>query len=438
MLLRLRLANHRSIRDEAEFSLVSAGLRSASPPGGDWVAATTRVAGIYGANAAGKSTVLDGFRALVTAVRNSATLWSDSPTFPHTPFAFDAGRKREPSTYELDFTVGGVRHSFGYRATGQGVVEEWLYAFPTSRRRTLYERGGDAGIEFGRHLPGDNVRIARALQPTQLYLSLAAANKHPVLHGVRKEIVGRVRFARSEESDRRARLNYVMRLLVDEESLREAEALLSLADFGIAGLRLRDVEFPAGMLDTLRRLLAPVGDVDPTRNGQVDADEFIEQYRKKFHFVHGTDPDDTDHGLPIEEESNGTVSWLLLAVPAMQSIKRGGAFVVDEIDSSLHPRLTATLIDFFKQPEVNAQGAQLIFTSHDTSLLGPLHGDVLEPDEVWVAEKDGAGATELYSIADFPVRPQDNLERRYLHGRYGGVPMVARDSLRSVFARRAS
>src|SRR5574342_1009260 len=117
MLLRLRLANHRSIKDEVELSFVSSRLRAAHAPGGDWASFTNRVAGIYGANASGKSTILTGLKFLVDAVQYSATLWSDQTVFPHSPFAFDPESAARSSLYEVDFTAEGVRYTYGFRST---------------------------------------------------------------------------------------------------------------------------------------------------------------------------------------------------------------------------------------------------------------------------------------------------------------------------------
>jgi hypothetical protein len=438
MLLRLRLANHRSIRDQVELSLVSTRMRAQHPPDSDWANATNRIAGIYGANASGKSTVLHGFRFLTDAVRQSATSWSDRQSFPHTPFAFDAESRRQSSLYEVDFTVTGVRHTYGFRTKSNGIEEEWLYAYPTARRRMLFERSAE-DIEFGRTLPGDNVRIGRALRPTQLFLSLAAANKHSYLSPVRRQIIDHFRFARFDETDQEVRLRYVMRLLADQDALKEAEALLQLADLGISALHVQDVELPAKVREIARKMLESI---TPTGGAPIlasDFDNFIrDYYEKQFRFIHGSEPDDLDHGLPISDESSGTVAWLALAVPALESLRNGDTFVVDEIDSSLHPRLTARLIGFFRNPTLNTHGSQLIFTSHDTSLLGRLHGELLAPEEVWATEKDATGGTDLYSLAEFSVRGRDNLERRYLQGRYGGVPVIGNEALVAELARKSA
>jgi hypothetical protein len=104
--------------------------------------------------------------------------------------------------------------------------------------------------------------------------------------------------------------------------------------------------------------------------------------------------------------------------------------VVDEIDASLHPRLTASLIELIHDQDTNPNGAQLVFTTHDASLLSPvLGGDVLQRDEVWFVTKRRDGSTELYPLSDFHPRKGENTERRYLGGSYGAVPSVLGEDL---------
>ncbi|MFR9726707.1 AAA family ATPase [Streptomyces sp. MS19] len=107
----------------------------------------------------------------------------------------------------------------------------------------------------------------------------------------------------------------------------------------------------------------------------------------------------------------------------------GGVLLVDELDSSLHPRLVSALIALFRSPEINTSGAQLVFTSHETALLGHLSGDGLDAEELWFTEKSPAGATEIYPLTDFPVKKDHNVERRCLGGRYGAVPALAWEEL---------
>lgn len=130
--------------------------------------------------------------------------------------------------------------------------------------------------------------------------------------------------------------------------------------------------------------------------------------------------------LPVESESAGTKTWLNLVSTGLTAVLGGNAVWVDEIDISLHPMLTAKLISLFQDPELNPRGAQLIFTTHDASLLGTMLGEqVLSRDQVWFVEKAPAtGAAELYPLSDFKPRKGENFERRYLAGSYGAVPLL--------------
>jgi abortive infection protein len=129
--------------------------------------------------------------------------------------------------------------------------------------------------------------------------------------------------------------------------------------------------------------------------------------------------------LSLERESAGTVAWLALVIPAVVTLQQGGVLVVDEIDSSLHPHLVEMLIGFFADEQKNPLGSQLICTTHDSYLISPQSSVKLEPEQIWLTEKGNDGASELYSLADFPRHKGANVAKRYLSGRYGGVPSLA-------------
>ena len=136
--------------------------------------------------------------------------------------------------------------------------------------------------------------------------------------------------------------------------------------------------------------------------------------------------------LPLElaDESEGTLAWLRLMPELFRVLASGGLLVVDELDSSLHPAISSRLLELFQDPATNPHGGQIIFTTHDTSLLGHLNRD-----EVWITEKRPDGSTELIALSDFRgtnVRRSTNLERGYLQGRFGGVPLVDEFLLRDA------
>ena len=124
----------------------------------------------------------------------------------------------------------------------------------------------------------------------------------------------------------------------------------------------------------------------------------------------------------LMDESNGTRNLLFLAGPVLDILRKGLTLVIDELDTSLHTLLLRELVRLFHRPEVNTGGAQLIFTTHDTSLLDA--PDLFRRDQVWFVEKDRDQATALVGLSEFSPRKNEALERGYLLGRYGGVPFL--------------
>jgi AAA15 family ATPase/GTPase len=134
---------------------------------------------------------------------------------------------------------------------------------------------------------------------------------------------------------------------------------------------------------------------------------------------------DENSWLDLEQESAGTRKLLNLSSPIVQSLSTGSTLVVDELEASLHPHIGQAIVEIFNDPVSNPHDAQLIFTTHDTNLLGTtLEEPVLRRDQIWFTEKDNEGATTLYPLTDYKPRKAENLERGYLQGRYGAVPFI--------------
>lgn len=427
MLLRFRVTNHRSFRDSVELSLVPT--RNERGGSSDWTDQALAVVGIYGPNASGKSTLLNALEFMTNALRHSATQWAESDAFPHQPFLLDEESASTPSEYELDFTHRQSRYNYGFTSSPQGIQREWLYSYPHGRRRILFAREGQ-DFTFGRGVVGSNQALASLTKSTVLFLALAGTTEHKTFGDIHHRLTRHIKFAKYSESDRGARLRMLRDALADPNTAERIRALVAEADLGITEVKAETREVP----DDLMRVLTAVW--ESTRQAKDDRDEsgptldeFVERASHHIAFGHSA-PGGVKH-LPMELESTGTIAWLSLALPALRALRYGDTLLVDEIDSSLHPRLTAALISMFQEAERPAR-AQLIFTSHDTSLLGPLTQSQLGKDCVWFAEKRADGTSDLYALAEFSPRSAHNVERRYLQGRYGAVPMVSSDSLSYV------
>jgi uncharacterized protein len=418
VLIQFRVENHRSIRDEQLLSLVATtatatdrgDFRLLRPDGID--EALLPAIALYGANASGKSNVVEALMFMRDAVQSSHRRWDPLGGVPRDPFALSA-KSDEASRYEVDFIVAQVRYRYGFLIDSARIIGEWLYAWPRRKKQTWFKRKEDA-FSFGKHLGGENETIRGLTRPNSLFLSAAAQNNHPSLSPIYRWFQNI--FVRRPRGRGALRLQLPLEQriarLVGESSVadpenrrhnREALArLLQGADTGILAVRVDNAE-------------GVVSSVDGRR---------IVTTHPSLHFRHKTESAG-EAWLPLRAESHGTVTLLEMATSLLPVLAEGGVLCIDELEAGLHPMLALDILRLFQDPKHNPRGAQLIFTTHDTNLLGNVLGDPpLRRDQVWFTEKDGAGATTLYPLTDFHPRKEENLERGYLQGRYGAVPFL--------------
>lgn len=432
MLLSFRVSNFLSIKEEQEFSFLasSAPARPQAAEGGEWVDDVGTLAGIFGANASGKSTVLKALDFMRYAVEESYTGWAARDAIPTTPFMLDDVSEDEPSLCEAVFQLDGVRYQYGFRLTKREVVGEWLYAYVTHRRQVWFERDVSSPEVwyFGKSFAGRNKVISDLTRPTALFLSAAAANNHK--QATEAERFFRTRLSASWPDDPiPVRAQHTRRLLAQEAARAEVEALVRFADLGIQDVRERREALNAKDRERMVRVLQAMD----SSFGEVEASRAVDEGARRVVFGHSTGKEQEPVYLPIHAESLGTQAWFALLGPILDAIKDGGTLTIDEIDASLHPHLTSEILRIFSDPKRNPKQAQLLFTSHDTTLMGGLLGGrELTRDQVWFTEKKADGATVLYPLTDFSPRKAENLERGYLQGRYGAIPFLESEILEEV------
>ena len=368
------------------------------------------VAGIYGANASGKSNVLDAIAWLSMAVAGSLRGWEDD--IPRDAHRFGDG-PASPSLFDLDIVVAGIRYAYRLEVDNSAVLYESLDSYPERRRRNLFTRHGNE-IDFRRGFDGAR-GIRELLTPTTLALSAAMRVGDSDVRSVGRAIAG-------------------MRVL----GLRRKKFFPVFFDStmlfffgGSEGARAQFPEAPGDRAPSTDPRLDLLRFADPG----IDDFEITEEdsrYRdgpgRRLRLVHRVEEEPV--AFDLEDESAGTRTWFRLLGPALAALRDGRILLFDEIDASLHPRLSARLLQIFQDPQTNPHGAQLVFTSHDASLL-----NTLNRDEVWLTEKGSDGATRLVALAEFRgerVRKSLNLERAYLQGRFGAIPEVDQIEIRKA------
>ncbi len=410
-LIEFRTQNHRSLRDEQTLSFVATGDDAPGliRPSG-LAEALLPVAAIYGGNASGKSNALDALAFMGSVVTASQRLWQPDDKIPRQPYRM-AADMNAPSLFVAQFMVGGVRHEYGFALTDDEVVEEWLNAWPSGRRQEWYSRDKNS-FEFGRNLAGENRAIEALTRPNSLFLSAAAQNNHAQLTSVYQWFSRRLRFlplAGSGWLNRSLAIESSWWALFEDVPLsnvagvallrRQVRSLLSSSDLGIRDFMVRDDDVWGRLDPELRRL--------------------------RISFAHESKAGSNPVWFDLTQESTGTQVLVSILPQLLQVLAEGGVLVLDEM-SSLHPKLAVAIVQLFQDPAQNPRGAQLLFNTHDSTLLGNLVTDPppLRRDQVWLTEKDRDGATHLYPLTDFRPRPTENLQRGYLQGRYGAIPFI--------------
>jgi AAA15 family ATPase/GTPase len=411
MLIRFRVANFRSLRDEQELSMVATlrgdrkDLIQVEGLGLDLV----RVAGIYGANAAGKSNILDAIGFMRTAIRDSHRKWPPEGSIDTEPFILDPEAQKAPSLFEIDVAINNTRHNYGFTLNSERILKEWLYVYPNNRQQLWFKRS-EHKIVFGKHLRGNNKSIEQITRPNSLFLSAAAQNNHQGLAPLYSKLIQGINY--------HGKLpwysNVVARGLLDDEHRERILDLMRHADLGVGDIVITKETPNDEVRELTNTLLRLRGNSSPLPdNFSLPALE-LKHYSKQ-----GLTP------LNFNNESEGTRAWFAVLGPILVALERGSVLCVEELNSSLHPLLALQAIQLFQNQDTNPNNAQMIFNTHDTTILGNLFGEPsLRRDQIWFVEKDQEGASHLYPLTDFKPRKFENVERGYLQGRYGAIPFI--------------
>jgi predicted ATPase len=332
------------------------------------------------------------------------------------PFRLDAQTNR-PSRFEIELILDGVRHEYGFVVDDTTVLREWARRYPRGKAATIFERTGQDLRIDNRSAKGRAMR--ELLRDDALFLSVASAADYQELGPLYRWF--EQNFRHCDASSRDARSKYTAQLMEDEGRRQQILGLLQIADLGIVdACRRKPSEQEMAWYRKVYRALTAADD-----SGRVLDPDFEPESLMGIELTH-RGADGSIVILDSEEESLGTLVWLGLVGPLLDSLINGTVILVDELEASLHPLLVEQFVRIFQDHESNPNGAQLIFNSHEARLLGIASGDrVIGRDQAWFTEKREDGSTSLYSLADLNPRKAEAIARRYLEGRYGATPIIS-------------
>jgi uncharacterized protein len=408
MLLEFRVRNYRSIRDEQALSFVASHDKELASThlaatGLKGLSHAVRSAVIYGPNASGKSTLLRALDYLRAVVAESATMIQPGQTYNVQPFRLDAVSAQQPTSFEITFILAGVRHQYAFAMTPQRIVSESLLVYRSSKPSQLFSRRlgeGDAyEYEFSTYLSGPRKLWQESTRANALFLSTAAQLNSEQLSPVFHWIVRNIVFL---PAGAQVLPDVTTAMLATEQGRATIREFLVAADISIADVQAVPRK---GM-----------------RSQWIMSASGLQASQEEHEFLTPVFEHSTPHGsakFELHDESEGTQRLYGLIAPVLECLREGRTLVIDELDGSLHTLLVRRLVTLFQTPTFNVHGAQLIFSTHDTSLLDHT---LFRRDQIWFTEKDADQATRLYPLTDFSPRKQEAWERGYLSGRYGAVP----------------
>lgn len=414
MLIEFGVKNWRSIKETQTLSLVmdkggelveSNSFESAAKA----TARLLRSSAIYGPNAAGKSNFIHAMQTMRKIVVESASKGQRGDPVPVVPFLLDSETEKAPTEFEVLIVAEGVRYQYGFSATTERIIEEWLLAYPVGRPQRWFDRAWNSETqsydwEMGSALSGQKQIWQDATRENALFLSTAVQLNSKQLQPVYDW------FKKTLHTDG---ISYPLETLLlcksSDEQKEKVLDFLRAADFDILDVMVKSEKmslkhFPEDMPDDLKKSVF----------GKLESAEIFNvktvHKSSQGHLI----------TFDFEDESDGTQKLFAFAGPWLDALNNGYVLFIDELHDNLHPKLVQFLVKLFHGSETNPNNAQLIFTTHETSILDQ---NIFRRDQIWFCEKDNGKATLLFPLTKFsPRKGRENLEANYLAGRYGALP----------------
>jgi len=404
MLIDFKIKNYRSIKDEQNLSMLSTKQKEHIDTHTFKSDSATKInllktAAIYGANAAGKSNFIKAFKTMQEIVINSMSTYQRGHLLPVKPFLFDIETKDEPTEFEISFITNNVKYQYGFSATQEKIIEEWLIAYPKGRPQKWFARVLNTQTDtpsydwqFGEKFTGQKQLWQESTRDNALFLSTAVHLNSELLNPVYDWFDKTLRITGVGGWNPKSTIE----LCKKEKHKNSILQFLQTADMDI-----EDIE------------------IDENINKEEQAASWYGYFNPDSVIIWHKDNSGGRVPLKLEEESDGTQKLFAFIGPWLDSLENGHVLLIDELHDNFHPLMVKFLVDLFHSNLTNKSNAQLIFTTHETSILSQ---DVFRRDQIWFCEKKNK-ATELYSLVEFKARKGvTDLEKAYLSGRYGALP----------------
>ncbi|AHJ30345.1 ATP-binding protein [Nodularia spumigena CS-584] len=422
MLIEFSIGNYRSFKDKVTFSMVAANIVAKDPKidenntfAVDDKLTLLKSAAIYGANASGKSNLAKAISFMKWFMINSSKETQSTEEIGVEPFRLSTETETEPSLFEIVFLLDGKKYRYGFEATQQRVISEWLFYVPNKRETRIFERNFEESTEIfniSKIFKGGG--IDSKTRHNALFLSVAAQFNVEIAEKILDWLTRKLKIISGLDDISDYTVSY---LAEGNDNRSDIIQLIKKLDLGIreitvkeTEIRLNSLPLPEDTSEELKKMIVKSGIVKAT---------LIKTVHQKF------DSQGNHISLELfdlyEHESEGTQKIVSIAGILVDTFKNGDVLIFDEFDARLHPLITKAIVEIFNSQETNYNNAQLIFITHDTNLLS---NKLFRRDQIWFTEKNKYGATDLYSLVEYPIRNDASFENDYIQGKYGAIPFI--------------
>ena len=412
MLLEYRCSNYKSIKDEVLFSMSASSDTEHSDKLIDFKKLKiNKATAIYGANGSGKSSLLESYLFLTSLVSNKPSQPGDKIlVIPHALSDID-----DPTEFLIHFERKGIRYVYGISVTEDRVEKEFLYHFKVGRKAKIFDRVGEE-YTFGAKYKSDLNKALSFQKENRVFLNTAAnfTNNEDITNAFlffKEDLV--VNLPSFMNNWREYSFN-----MINKNPEFKKKVVTAFNNLGIDIKDIKTESFNIPLHDELvENIPADIKEIIKSSMGEEKT-----LYLKKVLFDYGI------FSVDIDRESTGIKRLFEVLCPLIDIIENDRVLLWDEIEMGLHSSILDTLIKIFLNEKDSK--AQLIFTTHDISLLNL---DNLRRDQIWFTELDKEERkTDLYSLFDFKnIRKTDNISKNYIEGRYGAIPFI-KTNLQSI------
>jgi uncharacterized protein len=414
MLINFKVKNFRSIKDEVILDMQATKDKTSKEQAVFEVGkiALLKSTAIYGPNASGKSNILKAFVVFHMMILESMLRSNMNIDLPNEYFKLNSETENKPSFFEMKFLIDDEVFLYGFEINKKKVCAEWLKK--EKGNKILFERTEQEIKSNKNYFQEATAALKKQTAERVLFLSILAANNGEISKRI-VEFVQKINFISGAQRGNTLDFSFGQFLNNLKISERMKEFVLK-ADFGVVDIKASQKMILAKQIQNIP---------DKFKEALFKEDSKIAERSLKFlHKKYNANGEEMK-SEPLDffaEESDGTQQIFALSAPFIDTLENGKVLFIDEIDASLHPLLCQYLISIFNSKEKNSKNAQLIFTTHDVSLLKE---ELLRRDQIYFTDKNKAGATELFSLSDISERKGVDFAKRYLEGRYNALPYLS-------------